>query len=163
LRISGPIVAPVAAALLAGAFLAACASAPRDKGRTEGFSRITLRWPVSGPVSSGFGNRQGHRHDGIDILAPRGTVVRAAESGVVVYAGNGMRGYGNVVILDHGNDLTTRYGHLESIRVEPAETVDAGAPIGTVGRTGNATMDHLHFEVRFDNRPVDPTGFLSPP
>ncbi len=119
-------------------------------------------WPVSGTVSSSFGNRSGRRHDGVDILAPSGTEVRAAAPGVAVYAGDGMRGYGNAVVLDHGDGVTTLYGHLAAIRVESAESVSAGGPIGTVGRTGNATTSHLHFELRVDGEPVDPQKYLAP-
>jgi len=87
--------------------------------------------------------------------------VRAAEKGIAVYAGNGMRGYGNAVVLDHGDGVTTLYGHLETIHVKSAEVVADGAPVGTVGRTGNATTDHLHFELRIDGEAVDPLDILN--
>jgi murein DD-endopeptidase MepM/ murein hydrolase activator NlpD len=107
-----------------------------------------------------FGKRSGGRHDGIDILASPGTPVLASERGVVAYAGSGMRGYGNAVILDHGDGIGTLYGHLGDIRVKSADTVDAGAPVGTVGRTGNATTAHLHFELRIDGKAMDPAPVL---
>jgi murein DD-endopeptidase MepM/ murein hydrolase activator NlpD len=72
-----------------------------------------------------------------------------------------MRGYGKAVILDHGNGVTTLYGHLRSVRVESAEVVPKGAVIGTVGRTGNATNYHLHFELRIDGEAVDPVAYLA--
>ncbi len=78
----------------------------------------------------------------------------------MTYAGNRMRGYGNAVILDHGDGIATLYGHLGTIRVKSADVVPAGATIGTVGRTGNATTDHLHFELRLDGEAVDPAGIL---
>jgi murein DD-endopeptidase MepM/ murein hydrolase activator NlpD len=119
-------------------------------------------WPVRGTVSSGFGRRGTGWHHGLDILAPAGTEVCATEAGVAVYAGNGMRGYGNAVVLDHGDGVTSLYGHLRSIRVKSADAVAAGGLIGTVGRTGNATTDHLHFELRVDDHAVDPSPYLSP-
>ena len=125
-------------------------------------ARRRFRPPVEGTVSSGFGGREGGRHAGVDFIAPRGTEVHAAELGIVVYAGDGMRGYGNVIVLDHGEGVTTLYGHLEAIRVESGGAVPAGAAIGTVGRSGNATTYHLHFEIRVDGEPVDPLAKLAP-
>ncbi len=116
--------------------------------------------PVRGTVSSGFGRRNGRMHEGIDILAPGGTVVRAAGYGVVLYAGNGMRGYGNAIILDHGDGVTTLYGHLRRIRARSGDAVAAGSVIGTVGETGNATTTHLHFELRVGKEEVDPQKYL---
>ena len=153
------------AVLLTAALFAGCSSVPL-KTPDERISAKKFQWPVSGPVSSGFGYRSLGRHEGIDILAPVGTPVGASERGIVSYAGNAMRGYGNAVILDHGDGIRTLYGHLETIRVKSAEVVPAGAPIGTVGRTGNATTSHLHFELRIDGDAVDPVGCLagkSPP
>jgi murein DD-endopeptidase MepM/ murein hydrolase activator NlpD len=122
--------------------------------------RIRLIPPVTGTVSSGFGKRAAGSHEGIDILAPAGTEVRAASRGRVEYSSNGMRGYGNAVILDHGGGIATLYGHLETIRVQSGETVAAGDVIGTVGRSGNATTYHLHFELRVDGEAVDPVPYL---
>lgn len=149
-----------AALFLLAALLTGCAGAPSRPAPEERILRKELVWPLSGPVSSGYGPRSGGRHGGVDILAPSGAPVRAAGQGAVSYAGNGMRGYGNAVILDHGDGLETLYGHLEEIRVKSAEAVSAGAVIGTVGRTGNATTSHLHFELRVDREAVDPVGYL---
>ena len=149
------------AALLIAALFAGCSSVPL-KTQDERISARKFQWPVSGPVSSGFGHRSGGRHEGIDILAPAGTTVLAADRGIVSYAGNGMRGYGNAVVVDHGNGVTTLYGHLETIRVKSADAVPAGAPLGTVGKTGNATTHHLHFELRVDGEAVDAAGNLNP-
>lgn len=120
-----------------------------------------FRTPVEGPVSSGFGGRGAGHHAGVDILAPRGVPVRASEGGTVVHAGSGMRGYGNAVVIDHGGGVTTLYGHLEAIRVESGDAVPAGAVIGTVGRSGNATTYHVHFEIRVDGESVDPLAQLT--
>lgn len=119
-----------------------------------------FQWPLTGKVSSGFGGRAGRRHNGIDILAPEGTPVRAAEAGVVVYAGDGLRGFGNAAVLDHGGGAETLYGHLKEIHVKSGDAVEAGTVIGAVGRTGNATTSHLHFEMRMGGRSVDPAIYL---
>jgi murein DD-endopeptidase MepM/ murein hydrolase activator NlpD len=117
--------------------------------------------PVPEVSSSGFGwrsdpiNRRRKFHMGTDFRADRGTPVLAAGDGVVVLAGR-HNGYGRTVIVDHGGGLLTRYGHLQSIRVERGAVVAATTPIGTVGSSGRATGPHLHFEVRLDGRPVDP-------
>lgn len=126
----------------------------------DGVLYRNFQWPVAGTVSSGFGGRGGRYHNGLDILAPKGTPVRAAETGVVAYAGDGMRGFGNAAVLDHGGGATTLYGHLSEIHVRSGDTVLAGSVIGTVGRTGNATTSHLHFELRMGSRAVDPADYL---
>ncbi|MGB3096212.1 MAG: LysM peptidoglycan-binding domain-containing M23 family metallopeptidase [Candidatus Deferrimicrobiaceae bacterium] len=116
--------------------------------------------PLRGTISSRFGMRNGRMHEGIDILAPGGTVVRSAGYGVVLYAGDGMQGYGNAIIVDHGDGVTTLYGHLKRFRVRSGDAVGAGSVIGTVGDTGNATTTHLHFELRVGKEEVDPEKYL---
>ncbi|MHB8731561.1 MAG: murein hydrolase activator EnvC family protein [bacterium] len=118
-------------------------------------------WPASGPISSGFGWRIDpfiHRralHTGIDIAVPWGTPVKAAQSGTVLFVG-WMTGYGNVVVLDHGNGVSTVYAHLSSYVVHAGEAVTRGQVIARAGSTGWSTGPHLHFEVRQDGQPVDP-------
>jgi murein DD-endopeptidase MepM/ murein hydrolase activator NlpD len=148
-------------ALLFAALLSGCGSAARDRIPGDRLDRIRLLPPVDGTVASGFGMRAGGRHEGIDILAPAGTEVRAASQGRAEYSGSGKRGYGNVVILDHGDGITTLYGHLATIRVQSGETVTAGIVLGTVGRSGNATTHHLHFELRVDGEATDPIPYLN--
>jgi murein DD-endopeptidase MepM/ murein hydrolase activator NlpD len=116
-------------------------------------------WPVNGRISSRFGPRGRGFHYGIDIIAPVGTVVRAAESGVVSYSG-WMSGYGRVVIITHASGLQTVYAHNSVNLVREGQRVNKGDPIARVGSTGNATCPHLHFEVRRNGRPVDPLEFL---
>lgn len=116
--------------------------------------------PLRGTISSRFGMRNGRMHEGIDILAPGGTAVRAASYGVVLYAGDGMSGYGNAIVLDHGEGITTLYGHLSAFHVRSGDAVAAGGVVGRVGDTGNATTTHLHFEIRLEGEGVDPEKYL---
>ncbi len=131
---------------------------PRD--HLSPVERRTFRPPVRGKIGSGFGARNGGRHHGVDILAPDGSDVRAAEYGLVLYAGDGLRGYGNVIVLDHGEGITTLYAHLKEFRVKSGDAVAAGQVIGAVGRTGNATTSHCHFELRLENEALDPELYL---
>ena len=122
-------------------------------------------WPVEGRVGSSFGGRQdpingeGAFHPGIDIDAPYGTPVRAAGDGEVL-GGTMGAGYGRQVMLDHGHDLITIYGHLSAVAVLPGQHVIRGQVIGYVGQTGRATGPHLHYEVRIHNVPVNPHKYL---
>jgi murein DD-endopeptidase MepM/ murein hydrolase activator NlpD len=156
------VVALALASLLAGCGSTAPSRIPTPHADVrERLSGREFIWPLAGKVSSAFGGRAGRRHEGVDILAPKGTEVRAAAEGITVYAGDGMRGYGNAVVLDHGYGVTTLYGHLRTVRVKSADVVPMGAVIGTVGRTGNATAYHLHFELRVDGEAVDPLAYLT--
>jgi murein DD-endopeptidase MepM/ murein hydrolase activator NlpD len=122
-------------------------------------------WPVEGPVGSGFGQREdpfngeGAFHSGIDIEAAYGTPVRATADGEVSGAAVGA-GYGRAVVLNHGHDVMTVYGHLSAIAVLPGQHVTLGQVIGYVGQTGRATGPHLHYEVRVHNVPVNPHKYL---
>lgn len=124
-----------------------------------------LSWPVSGPVTSGFGMRvdpvthQYQLHAGIDIGAGYGAPVGAADDGTVIYAGT-MSGYGRVVVIDHGGGLSTLYGHLSAYGVAKGQEVSRGSQIANVGCTGFCTGPHLHFEVRVNGDPVDPMPYL---
>jgi murein DD-endopeptidase MepM/ murein hydrolase activator NlpD len=118
-----------------------------------------LIWPVSGPVTSGFGWRWGRMHEGIDIAVPTGTAVSAAASGRIIYAG-WMGGYGNLVVIDHGGGLATAYGHNSSIVVGNGGSVSQGQTIAFAGSTGHSTGPHVHFEVRVNGAAVDPLGYL---
>jgi murein DD-endopeptidase MepM/ murein hydrolase activator NlpD len=117
-----------------------------------------LIWPVSGPITSGFGPRWGGFHEGIDIGVPCGTPIHAAASGTVIFAG-WMDGYGNFVIIDHGGGLATAYAHQSAIYVSGG-SVSQGQVIGAVGSTGHSTGCHLHFEVRVNGTPVNPLNYL---
>jgi murein DD-endopeptidase MepM/ murein hydrolase activator NlpD len=119
----------------------------------------SLVWPVSGAVTSPFGDRAYEFHPGIDIDAPAGAPVRPAAAGRVVAAGE-ESGYGNRVVVDHGRGLQTVYAHLERISVSTGEVVTAASTLGTVGCTGACDGTHLHFEVRLDGRKSDPSLWL---
>jgi murein DD-endopeptidase MepM/ murein hydrolase activator NlpD len=124
-----------------------------------------LRWPLDAThlfVGSPFGAREGRAHEGIDLPAPTGTPVYAAADGQVVYAGNGIRGYGNLIVLQHAGDLLTVYAHNSTLLVSQGRPVRAGERIALVGQTGHATGPHLHFEVRQGQIPRDPMPYLSP-
>ena len=118
-----------------------------------------LSWPVSGPVTSPFGVRWGRMHEGIDIAVGTGTPVHAAAGGTVLYAG-WMEGYGNLVVIDHGNGLSTAYGHNSSLASSVGQSVSVGQVIAYSGSTGHSTGPHVHFEVRVNGSPVDPLGYL---
>lgn len=120
-----------------------------------------LIWPLRGPVTSRFGFRRHplfrrhHFHTGVDISAPRGTPVPAAHAGKVLFAG-WYGGYGKLVILDHGDGVSTLYGHLSRISVRTGQSVSRRQVIGHVGSTGYSTGPHLHYEIRRNGRPVNP-------
>jgi murein DD-endopeptidase MepM/ murein hydrolase activator NlpD len=122
-------------------------------------SSAGLIWPVSGPVTSPFGWRWGRMHQGIDIGVGTGTPIRAAAAGTIIYCG-WESGYGNLVVIDHGGNLATAYGHQSSIAVTCGQQVAQGDVIGYVGCTGHCTGPHVHFEVRINGSPVDPLGYL---
>jgi murein DD-endopeptidase MepM/ murein hydrolase activator NlpD len=131
-------------------------------GDAPAVTPLELSWPLRGRITAGFG-RRGKRshHDGLDIDGVRGQEVRAAASGTVLRAGFGQR-YGKLVIIDHGDGVTTLYAHASRLLVRPGDRVEQGEPVAEVGRTGNARGTHLHFEVRLDGRPVDPLRLLAP-
>jgi murein DD-endopeptidase MepM/ murein hydrolase activator NlpD len=120
-------------------------------------------WPVKGRVILGYGpKRDGLHNDGINIKAPRGTPVRAAENGVVAYTGNELRGFGNLLLIKHAGGWVTAYAHAEQITVRRGDTVRRGETIGRVGASGSVTSPQLHFEVRKGTRAVDPLSLLRP-
>ena len=122
-------------------------------------------WPVRGYVTDGFGSRANpfgggyEQHGGLDIAAPFGTAIEATADGIVIFAGV-HAGYGNVVVVDHGYGITTRYGHMSKIEVEAGQRVRRGTQVGAVGSTGRSTGPHCHYEVRLHDRPVNPIQYL---
>lgn len=136
------------------------------KARLAALSAKPSLWPVHGHVSSGFGWRihpiygYGRMHTGMDITAGWGTPIRAAGAGRVIQSGY-YGGYGNAVIIDHGNSLSTLYGHCSSLSVNVGQFVKKGQLVGYVGSTGASTGPHLHFEVMVNGQQVDPSGYLN--
>lgn len=116
-------------------------------------------WPVNGPVTSTFGPRGGGMHEGIDIGVPTGTPVMASKAGVVSIAG-WWGGYGYLVDIDHGGGVHTRYGHNSLLLVSEGQAVSQGQVIAKAGSTGHSTGPHVHFEIRFNGRAVNPLNYL---
>jgi len=118
--------------------------------------------PVRGRVIAAFGPKpNGFQNDGINLAVPEGTPVKAAEDGVVAYAGNELKGYGNLVLVRHSNGFVTAYAHASEILVKRGEAVKRGQVIAHSGQTGNVTSPQLHFEIRKGATPVDPAQYLS--
>ncbi len=118
-------------------------------------------WPVKGAILSDFGPKTGGGHnDGINIAAPKGTVVKAAESGTVAYADNQLKGYGNLILLHHNDGWITAYAHLDTMTVKKGQKVKKGQSIGTVGSTGTIKKPQLHFETRYKTKVVNPKTHL---
>ncbi|MGQ8634351.1 peptidoglycan DD-metalloendopeptidase family protein, partial [Agrobacterium sp. DKPNP3] len=119
------------------------------------------RWPVRGAVINNFGdNVEGSRNDGINISVPEGTPIKAAENGVVIYAGNGLKQLGNTVLVRHDDGKVTVYGNAANLDVQRGQKVQRGQTIATSGMTGSAKRPQVHFEVRKDATPVNPSTFL---
>lgn len=138
------------------------AEADQDDSTAPNATGISkLRWPVRGRTVTAYGQRDGGVvNDGIDISVPEGTPIKAAENGVVIYAGSGLKEFGNTVLVRHADGLVTVYGHASEMKVKRGQTIKRGQEIATAGRTGNATAPKLHFEVRKNSTPVDPSGYL---
>jgi murein DD-endopeptidase MepM/ murein hydrolase activator NlpD len=121
-----------------------------------------FRWPVRGRVIVAFGPKpNGVQNDGINLAVPEGTPIKAAEDGVVAYAGSELKGYGNLVLVRHPNGFVTAYAHASDILVKRGEAVKRGQVIAHAGQTGNVTSPQLHFEIRKGATPVDPSQYLS--
>lgn len=121
-------------------------------------------WPLSsddkGEITSRFGWRSRGWHSGVDIANPTGTIVYAAESGTVIQAGDRSDGYGNLVVIDHGDGVQTYYAHNSDIYVSEGDFVERGNSIAAIGMTGNTTGPHVHFEIRIDDTAVDPLDYI---
>ncbi len=121
-----------------------------------------FRWPVRGRVIAGFGPKPtGQQNNGINLAVPEGTPIKAADDGVVAYAGNELNGYGNLVLVRHPNGYVTAYAHASELMVKRGDSIKRGQVIGKSGQTGNVTSPQLHFEVRKGATPVDPMQFLN--
>jgi murein DD-endopeptidase MepM/ murein hydrolase activator NlpD len=137
-------------------------SSRKPKVPTTKLTNLSWRWPLdSVRITSTFGERSGRFHDGIDLQAPVGTSVRAAEDGCVVFAGSGKRGYGRMVVLNHPQSgLQSVYAHLQRPLVKEGQWVSRGQKIALSGWSGHATRPHLHFEIRRGGGAIDPERIM---
>ena len=135
-------------------------AAENDVAAPEATGIGRMRWPVRGRVISNYGSGGGKANDGIDIAVPEGTPVKAAENGVVIYAGDGLKEFGNTVLVRHEDGLVTVYGHASSLKVARGEKVKRGQEIAVSGMSGTTDAPKLHFEVRKNSAPVDPSTYL---
>jgi murein DD-endopeptidase MepM/ murein hydrolase activator NlpD len=123
---------------------------------------LNLRWPLKGKVISGFGNKPGGlKNEGINIAVPEGTSVRAADTGVVAYAGNELKGYGNLILIRHPGGYVTAYAHAKELFVKRGDKIERGAVIAKAGQTGSVSSPQLHFEVRKGATALDPMKFMA--
>ncbi|RMD62553.1 MAG: M23 family metallopeptidase [Alphaproteobacteria bacterium] len=147
-----PVVRPAA-----GPVRAAAIPTPPPRAGTK------FLWPTRGRIIARYGPAKGGLHnDGINILAPRGAPIRAAENGVVIYSGNELRGFGNLVLVKHAEGWVTAYAHADAVLVRRGQRVRRGEVIARVGSTGNVARPQLHFEIRRRARAVDPMRLLAP-
>ena len=152
-----PVASPPPAAVMPEPPAPSAAPAPAPGGSG------TFLWPVRGHILASYGSgTDGTRNDGINIAAPRGAAVAAADAGSVAYTGNELRGYGNLILIKHANGWISAYAHCDMILVKRGEKVARGQVIARVGATGNVGEPQLHFELRRGNKAVDPREFLAP-
>jgi murein DD-endopeptidase MepM/ murein hydrolase activator NlpD len=162
----GIISSPVEAALSVASALPKNKVQPKA-GITQLMKSRNLLWPVSGYIYSGFGAPRGKRkiHGAVDMVIGKGTPIAVTADGIVSVVTNGekqFRGYGKTVVVDHGEGVFTLYSHCDTILVKMGQRVKRGEFIATVGRTGRATTDHVHFEVRVAGKKQDPLKYLPP-
>ena len=156
--------APVQKARLATASATpAAAATPTPAKAAEATGSLeTFRWPVRGRIIAAYGAKtNGKSNDGINVAVPEGTPVKAAEDGVVAYAGNELKGYGNLVLVRHSNGYVTAYAHASQLMVKRGQSIKRGQVIAKSGQTGDASSPQLHFEIRKGSTPVDPLRFLN--
>jgi murein DD-endopeptidase MepM/ murein hydrolase activator NlpD len=132
---------------------------PSDAGSADGQQ---FRWPVRGRIISGFGAKpNGERNDGINLAVPAGTSIKAAEAGTVIYSGNEIAGYGNLVLVRHSGGWVTAYAHASEVTVRRGDQVRRGQTIAYAGATGSVNAPQLHFELRRGSNPVNPLDYLA--
>ncbi len=137
---------------------AGSATEPKKNAMASETANPEFRWPARGRIIQGF---KPGGNDGINIAVPEGTSVKAAESGVVAYAGNELKGYGNLILIRHPNGFVSAYANNGDIEVKRGETVKRGQTIAKSGQSGNVASPQLHFELRKGTKPVDPTQYLA--
>ncbi|MCB4770060.1 peptidoglycan DD-metalloendopeptidase family protein [Ancylobacter sp. Lp-2] len=155
---AAPVAAPVETK--AQTIAAVKPSEPVEDERTA--SGVQFRWPVRGRIISGYGPKPGGQtNEGINVSVPEGTSVKAAEDGVVAYAGSELKGYGNLVLVKHSDGWVTAYAHNSSLDVKKGDTVKRGQVIAKAGQTGNVNSPQVHFEIRRGSQAVDPSQYLA--
>jgi murein DD-endopeptidase MepM/ murein hydrolase activator NlpD len=161
-QVPAPAAKPGTAAAPAQASRSGPRPAPKPVSLSEPASRSgAFLWPVRGKILSSYGSKADGRHnDGINIAAPAGTPVLAAENGVVAYAGEDLVGFGRLVLIRHADDYLTAYAHNDRLLVQRGQQVRRGEQIATVGQTGNVTSPQLHFELRRHSAAIDPRRYL---
>ncbi len=141
---------------------AAAAAEDADDAPRTGGSGPQFRAPVRGRVISTFGPKPGGtRNDGVNFAVPEGTSVRAAEDGTVAYAGNELKGYGNLVLIKHADGYVTAYAHNSELMVKRGDTVRRGQIVAKAGQSGGVSTPQLHFEIRKGSQPVDPSQYVA--
>ncbi len=136
--------------------------APTGTVKAADAAMPSFRWPVKGRVIAGFGPKtNGQQNDGINLAVPEGTPIKAAEDGVVAYAGSELKGYGNLVLVRHSNGYVTAYAHAKELLVKRGDQIKRGQVIAKSGQTGNVDGPQLHFEIRKGPAPQDPMPLLS--
>jgi len=169
-RVEAPVPAPTTVATVESPHSARVAepsepvasSNPIKAEQAAASAMPSFRWPVRGRIIAAFGPKpNGLQNDGINLAVPEGTPVKAAEDGVVAYAGNELKGYGNLVLIRHANGFVTAYADASELLVKRGDTVKRGQVIAKSGETGNVTSPQLHFEIRKGATPVDPAQYLS--
>jgi murein DD-endopeptidase MepM/ murein hydrolase activator NlpD len=136
-------------------------SSSYSKAKPTAYRKNKFAWPVKGTVISKYGTiGKGRSNDGINIKAPLGTVVKAADAGKVAYAGNELKGFGNLVLIKHSDGYITAYAHVDKMYVKKGQKVIRGEKIATVGSTGSVKTPQLHFEVRAGKKAVNPKSYL---
>ena len=152
---SGPQKSAAPAATVAARAVDDAADPPSTSG-------TSFRWPVRGRIISGFGTKpNGERNDGINLAVPEGTSVKAAEAGIVIYSGNELAGYGNLVLIRHADGWVSAYAHNSQITVKRGDKVQRGQTIAQAGMTGSVTSPQVHFELRRGAKPVNPLDYMA--
>jgi murein DD-endopeptidase MepM/ murein hydrolase activator NlpD len=158
-------VTPPATAAETAAMVTPAGDTPIIPASAKGAPQVagpTFRWPVHGKIIAGFGPRpNGQQNDGINVAVPENTPVKAAEDGVVAYAGSELKGYGNLVLIRHSNGYVTAYAHAKELMVKRGDAIKRGQVIAKSGQSGEVGSPQLHFEIRKGSNPVDPLQFLN--
>ncbi len=138
------------------------AARTKNLPKPEPMTGNQFRWPVKGRIVAGFGTKPSGKHnDGINVAVPKGTSIKAAENGVVAYAGNELEPYGNLILIRHANNWVTAYAHNDKLLVKRGDTVRRGQIIGKAGQSGNVSQPQLHFELRKGSKPVNPLSYMA--